>query len=164
MLRSFKLCLFGAAISLFLALGAWVCDRNSAIDEIGSKDLDVDFLVTDADSGQPIHNAEIMIRSEGGLYDGSEEDSKRPFKLRTDANGKFRRVCRNNIWTWFHSRWRFTDVYCVFLPNWFLEVSAAGYETSGVVNLHDDYDGKTERAAPARDRLLVSVPLRKARQ
>src|SRR4051794_20826931 len=70
-----------------LGLLVWGIDRSQTIKWVGGADLSVEFVVTDADSGQPIPNARVNIFCEGGFYDGAEEDFKVAFDIRTDDAG-----------------------------------------------------------------------------
>jgi hypothetical protein len=145
-----------------LGLAAWGFDRSQTIRWVGATHLDVQFLVTDADSGQPVQGACIHVWSEGGFYDGAwEKDRGKLFELRTDAAGRVCRECRNNRCSGTQSRLRFTNSYNVTIPSWSLRVSAEGYQPSTWVDL--EYAGKCVRAGPERDVLMVHVVLKKTK-
>jgi hypothetical protein len=151
---------FASCVSLGLA--AWGYDRGQMIDWIGDTDLEMDFLVTDADSGQPLPDARIQVRCEMGFYQGSDEDREKPFELQTDPAGKAHRLCRHNWCIGRQSGLRITDTYHVYIPYWFVRVLADGYQTSAWVEVPEEYRGKVQHERRQRDRLTVRISLKKA--
>jgi len=73
--------IFLATALLFGAI-TWGCDRSEMIHWLGVTDLDIDFLVTAANSGNPIPKARIHIRSEGAFYDGGWTTKKDPLSFK----------------------------------------------------------------------------------
>jgi hypothetical protein len=129
---------------------------------VGGADLSVEFVVTDANSGQPIPGARVNISCDGGFYNGVDEDRKGAFDIRTDAAGIARRLLRNNRCIGTQSLLKFTDTYHVYTSAWNLRAFAEGYRTSEWIHLWKDYDGKAERDGPEKDRLIVPVAVQKA--
>src|SRR6266487_4248331 len=69
---------------------------------VGRTDLTVEFVVTDAETGEPIRGADISIQSYGGLNaDGHRlqetNREKEELKLTTDEAGTARYVCRDSM-------------------------------------------------------------------
>jgi hypothetical protein len=89
---------------------------------VGHTDLLIEFIVSDADTGEPIPNAKIQIHSEGGLC---EEREKEDFQLVTGSTGKVQRLCRQCMC--FGTRGWNIDTFEVHLPWWSYRVSAPGY-------------------------------------
>src|SRR5437660_36526 len=102
------------SLCALVALAAIGIDRSQTIKWIGGTTLDVDFLVSAEESGQPIPDARIELRSHGGFYDGGDKDEGL-FEVRTDASGMARRQCRNNRCIGTQSRLLFTDTRHVYI-------------------------------------------------
>jgi hypothetical protein len=147
------------------AAAAWAIDRISLLDWIGGADLSVKFIVTDADTGQPIPNARIHIRCDGGWYDEVENDLKAPFDIQTDHEGTATRLLHNARTTGMVSGLRFTNTYHIWIPIWNLQAFAEGYETSDWINLWGD-DTRPPFCEADRgveqNRLEIRISLRKA--
>ena len=145
-----------------LGVAVWLVDRSGGIDEIGGTNLDVEFLVTDADSGQAIPNAEIHIRCDYGCwYDGADGDLNKLLTLKTDAVGAAHRQCRNNRWTSRRSRLHFTNYYAVWIPGWNFQVLADGFDPSRSVDMAEEYRGQEKHEGPGQERLTIRVALKK---
>jgi hypothetical protein len=140
-------------------LAVWCFDRVQLIYWVGGTDLEVEFVVTDAATGEPVEAAEIGILSEGGFY--RERDEKQ-FALRTDREGVARRVCHDGMCFGTQSGLRFTDTYHVHLPWWFFRVSAPGYEGMEPVYLDEpEYVRQVRRVGPRAAKVVVKVRIRK---
>ena len=159
--RCFLSVLACLTIFSFFGLAVWVIDQSETALWVGAIELNVNFIITDASSGDPIPKARINIFNEGGFYDGADEDREKPFDIRTDADGIGARLLRNNRCTGRQSRLRFTDSRRAYWPVWNLRVFADGYETSEWIHLWDGYPGEVERESSERDRLSVRISLRK---
>src|ERR1051325_1169133 len=72
----------------------WGFDRLMLVRWVGRTDLEVEFAVTDAESGQSVPGAQIEVQSEGGFYD---EDYKQAFTLTADSGGRASKVCRDSM-------------------------------------------------------------------
>ena len=93
---------------------------------VGTTDLEVSFIVTDATTGQPIPNAIVQIRSEAGGF--SDDRESRDFMIAADSRGYAKRVCTNCMS--FGSRSFFEDTFGVHLPWWWVSAKAIGYSDS----------------------------------
>ncbi len=103
------------AVLAAIPLGVGVYDGCRTVLWVGSIDLEIESVVSDASTGQPIPNALVEVDSEGGLY----ADSKRSrFHLQTDEVGIARRLCRSCRCSGRQSNLRFTDIFSVALPCW----------------------------------------------
>jgi hypothetical protein len=112
---------------------------------VGSTDLEIDFVVLDNATGQPIPGATVEIHSEGGFY---EEDYPQDFELVADQDGIATRVCRNNMCCGT-SGWNI-DTYSVHLPWWLYRVSAPGYRATKRTDLMTVQNGSNvKRGKPA---------------
>jgi hypothetical protein len=139
----------------------WGCDRLQTTYWVGSTNLEVEFAVADAGSGDPIPGARVDIQSEGGFQ---EERDKQGFALVADPGGVARKECRNSMCFGTQSGLRFTDTYVVHLPWWRFRVTAPGYEPSEWVFLDaPEYVRQAQRAGPRRAKLVAAVSLHKSR-
>ncbi len=139
----------------------WGYDRMLMIGWVGGTDLEVEFAVTDADSGSPVPGARVEVQSEGGFY---EERDKREFVLIADASGLARKECRNSMCFGTSSGLLFTDTYVVHLPWWLFRTVAPGYSPSEWVELDVlEYVRQVKRSGHGRDKLVVHVSLHKSR-
>ena len=147
-------------VNLILLLVA--LDKMQTVYWVGSADLTIEFLVTDADTGEPIKDAEILIRSEGGFY---EEREPQELRLQTDLSGVARYVCRRSMSFGTQSGLRFTNTYCVHLPFWFVGITSPGYTSVEPFELDSlPFSRAVKEVGPQQARLVVPVSLRKATQ
>ena len=116
-----------------IPLAALGFDRVVRVCWVGYTDLEIEFIVTEADTRQPIRGAEITVLSEGGFYSEREE---KQFKLETDHEGRARRVCHDSMCFGTQSGLCLTDTYVVHLPGWYIQVSAPGYRPSKWVSVN----------------------------
>jgi hypothetical protein len=144
-------------VVLSVPLLVWGCDRIQTIYWVGSTDLEVEFVVTDAISGLPLSGAQIEVKSEGGFY---EQRDEREFTLVADPDGIARKECRNSMCFGTQSGLRFTDTYVVHLPCWLFRVTAPNYEPSDWVDL-DVWENvsRVQRVGPGRAKLVVPASL-----
>jgi hypothetical protein len=144
----------------FVLLLVWGWDVVQTRWWVGSTDLEVEFVIVTADTGQPVPGARIEIRSEGGFYEGRET---REFVLLTDGSGVARKECRNNMCCGTRSGLGFTDTFSVHLPWWQFRVSATGFESSEWVYLLDVVRDRqrADRIGPGKAKLVVPVSLQK---
>ncbi|QJW96933.1 hypothetical protein [Frigoriglobus tundricola] len=122
---------------------------------VGSTDLEVEFVVTDAAGDEPVPGAILDIDSEGGFY---EEREPRSFQIVLGPDGRASHVCRRSMC--FGQDGLFTHTYAVHLPWWRFRISAKGFQTFGPTNLDDiEYRRAVRRNGPGKSRLVVPVSL-----
>lgn len=152
-------CLAVAAV----ALGVWGYDRTTRIFWLGHTDLEVEFVVADADTGEPVEGADVVVESVGGWY--ADEDQRRDaggFVLRTSAGGSARRSCRDSWVIGADSGLGFSASRSVRLPRWWFRVSAPGYLATESSPLDEpEYRRAVQRMEPRADRLEVRVRLQR---
>jgi hypothetical protein len=142
-----------------VSLAVWGSVHVPCICWVGGTDLEVEFVVTDAATGEPVEAAEIAIVSEGGLY---RERDEQQFVLRTDREGVARRVCHEAMCSGTRSGLRFTDTYRVHLPWWYFEVSAPGYGSTEPAYLDSpEYGRQVRRVSPGVSKVVVNIRVRK---
>lgn len=124
---------------------------------VGSTDVTIEFVITDADTGDPIEGAEVSVRA---TEDSSTESGEHLFSLRSDQHGSARYLRRDNRCGGARSRLGLTDTFAVYPPDWRVEVSAPGNVPAEpfVVGNHPR---RSERTGPGQSRMLIPVALRK---
>ncbi len=127
---------------------------------VGRTDLTVEFVVTDAATGQPIEGADVSIHSYGGFY---AERGEMDLLLKADSRGAARYVCRDNMCCGAESTLRFTDTFSAHLPEWSAVVKARGYVSTEPFWL-SDHPARTavKRIAPRQSKIVIPVALRKS--
>jgi hypothetical protein len=132
---------------------------NRVIYWVGSNDVEITFVVTDAATDEPIQAAVIHVHvGEGGFCD--ERDTK-DFALTTDEAGTVKRISKQCMCSGNLGRGR--DSYGTHVPRWLFEVSAPGYHTNQTIDL-DIYSRSVKRGELAGGipaRLVVPVSLKK---
>jgi hypothetical protein len=142
-----------------LPLLTWACDSLGTIYWVGRTDLEVEFGVTDAATGNLIPGARIEVQSEGGLY---EERGKQEFVLVAGPDGLARKECRGSMCFGTQSGLRFTNTFVVHLPWWRFRVVADGYEPGEWKYLDvPEYVRQTRRNGPGKAKLVVPMSLQK---
>jgi hypothetical protein len=128
-------------------------------DWVGSTDVEVEFAVADAETGQPLPGATVQVRQEPG---GFCKDQPAPqFSLVADATGGVKRLSEHCMC--FGTRGLGKDTFAVHLPLWQFQGSAPGYTPSEWIDLNDfDRFVRKVRRERGMARLLVTVELRKA--
>jgi hypothetical protein len=117
-------------VSLLLALvvvgtSAFLLNLRGGIEWVGRTDLDIVFEVTDASTGLPVNGAIVQV-------DGDQDYR---CKLVTDEKGRASKLLKDEFCSGYYVRSKLTrrvikDTFHVLLPDWFLQVSAPGYERS----------------------------------
>jgi hypothetical protein len=121
-------------------------DRLWAIHWVGSTDLEVEFVVTEARSSAAIPGARVEIQSDGGFY---EERDKQEFALVTDLDGVARKVCVDSMCSGSRSGLGFTDTFAVHLPFWRFRVVADGYKPTVLGSLDvPEFQRQARRTSP----------------
>ncbi|HJT75697.1 MAG TPA: hypothetical protein VJ739_00695 [Gemmataceae bacterium] len=149
-------------IAAAVCLIVYAFDRIQLIDWVGFTDLEIQFIVTDAATGQPVKDATISVHSEdGSLY---RERDETQFALQTDQDGIARQVCHDNLCSGRQSGLGFTNTFSVALPSWYFQVSAPGYRpTEGVWLDPRKYSRQVQEVGRRATRLVVLVAIEKAR-
>ena len=138
------------------ALGVWGYDRAFTKFWVGGTTLEVEFVVTGAETGQPVEDAAIDLRTESSLSDGRADEK---WTIVTDAAGCARRTA-DAMCTGRSSGLRFTDTYSVRLPWWYYRVQASGYEPPDWTPLQPEgARRRAERVGPRASRLVVPIVL-----
>lgn len=120
MLRRRRVWLIGLVL---VPAALWVCDRIGMIIWDGVADVEIIFMVSDADTGQAVGSATIDVNSRGGCY-GEPHDQA--FMLVADDMGVARKRCQC-MCSGRRSGLRLTDTFGVTLPQWDVSVAAQGY-------------------------------------
>ena len=142
---------------LVVGVAVAVYDGSQVIVWIGGTNLDVAFVIAEADSGRPIEGASVAVET------FSERDAEPPnIDLVTDSDGVAALVIPGLTTTGRQSALRFTDTYAINLPYWRFRASAPGYTISDWLKLHEPGRGlEAKRVAPFRAKLVIPVTLRK---
>jgi hypothetical protein len=148
--------ILGGSLAFLFLVAIFLPPRRS-IAWVGSTDLDVEFVISDADTGRPIAGAAVDIEQEEGGF-CSDKDAKQ-FRLVTgpDGTATHRLGCMSFGIT---STWK--DSFSVHLPHWTFVVSADGYRPSEPVELDQPlYERQVERRqGSARLRVPVTIKQR----
>jgi hypothetical protein len=137
-----------------------VYDRVELIAWVGATDLDVEFVITDADSGAPLPGARVEIHSEGGLL--AHEESKGDFVLIVDEDGVAQKARPRCMCHGDRSGLGFTNSFAIHTPWWRFRAVAAGYETPEWAWLDSiDHSRQLQRLGPGRTKLVVPISLTK---
>lgn len=151
-------------IVAFILIGlptlAVLADRRDGLRWVGSTDLEVQFLVTNAQTEEPIPDAVIDIDSEGGFYEGGRE-SKR-FQLITRPDGLVIFECPDNRCVGSESGCGWRSSRYVYPPSWRFKVTANGYAEKDWELIHDYHREGMKQLAPRRDLFLVHLRLEPA--
>lgn len=121
-----------------LALAAVFFGSSQTLVALSTRDLEMLFVVTDAETGEPISNATIRLMADPGAWNRVEG----VFKLVTDRDGRSRFVHENN------SCEDIIRPYCKTVTHidltWAtIDVSANGYKSLKNIYLHTyKYDNK----------------------
>jgi len=134
-------------ISAFFALG-------QSIKWVGHTDLEVRFLVTDAETGQPVSNATIQIRAEPGGF--CNDPPQLEFAITTDENGHAKQ--RATSCMCFGSKGTFENTFALHLPKWSFHVTANGYSATDSTCL--DIPANAQQVQRGDPFATLSVPIR----
>jgi len=144
-----------------VALGLLVYDRAVGIVWVGSTELIVELVVTDAETGEPIKGAEILVSA---LHDRDFKGQDQPVRMKTDRDGIVRQVCPNATTGGRESGLRFTNTWSVAPRDWILCVRADEYQGIEELTLSGPYRGTTTRTGPGRAKQVVPISLCKSRR
>jgi hypothetical protein len=121
----------------------------------GGTPLEITFVVTDADSGQPIANAKIEVIHQE--YSFCEPRMDVPFTLLTDRKGiakYFAKVCPcSGTETWTQ------NTFVVYLPGWHIQFSAHGYVRPDIFFLDEPEQQKRVQRRHRNEPTRLKVPI-----
>ena len=126
---------------------------------VGSTDVAIQFVVTDAETGVPIPNAVIRVHAETGGF--CEECDEREFKVQTDQSGTGTHVCKRCMC--YGSESVFENTFGVHLPEWCYRAKASGYAASDLEFLGTEEHHKSVRRSKPNATVTVPVRLSKHR-
>jgi hypothetical protein len=146
----------GLIFGVLLVLGLLLIPPRERFKWVGVTDLEIECVVTDAVTGEPLKGATVQVRSEGGLW--AERDEQQ-FSLVTDAGGSVKRLCKECLC--FGTSGRNIDTYFVHLPWWYYQATAPGYAPSEWTYLDTPENVRqVQRGKPAA-KLVVRTELKK---
>ncbi len=149
----------GLVVLSLLLLGAIAYDRTVSVRWVGSTRLTVELRVANAETQQPIDNAEILIFAESNR--GLEPEDQ-PVRMRTDRDGTVRHECPSATTAGQQSGLGFTDTRSVAPRDWLLSVRAEGYVGIEDFTLTGQRRGTAMSTGTGQAKLVVLIPLRKA--
>lgn len=155
--RYWRYILYG--IGLFLVLGVVLLLTKETV-WVGHTDLSVEFVVTDAENGQPIDGAEVSVHA----IEGWEDRVERKFHLRTPPDGIARDVSRRCMCSGRTGYYTSLDTWSVKMPSWRVSVVATGYRPCEPFLLRE-HPGRAsaQRTAPGQSKVVIPVTLKKSR-
>jgi hypothetical protein len=133
----FRLIVIGLVVAGIVALLCFIASTGTTF-ALGSRNLEMLFVVTDAETGEPIPNASIDLLMEAGAWNKEEG----VVQLVTDDEGRVRHVHENNscedVIRPFRKKETLIDLTWASV-----NVSAKGYEPVEQIWLHTaKYDNK----------------------
>ena len=129
---------------------------SQTIKWVGHTDIELGFVITDANTGQPIPDATIHFRTElGGFCD---ERPQKNFEITTDEHGRATELAKNCMC--FGSKGILEDTFGSHLPNWWIHVTATGYSTTEPTYLDNAENARRVQRCEAFATLLVPIRLR----
>ena len=152
-LKAYRATFIFIAIALFVVAIGTTVRRGNSVKWVGRTDLVVHFSVTDAETGLPVSNATVGIRSESGGF--CDDREPRSFTIATDANGNAKHTCTNCMC--FGSRSAFENTFVVHLPWWWFRATATGYSDFEPEYL--DLPANIQRVQRGKTFATISVPI-----
>jgi hypothetical protein len=130
---------------------------------VGCRDLEITFLVSDAETHEPIAAAEINVpESRSHFCEGCDD----AFKLVTDDQGMARRRCSNCMCFGYAGGAPFLrrlDTYGSHTPSWEIFASAPGYQRSERIFVGKDEFLRTLQRGNKFATMQVSIKLQRLR-
>jgi len=123
---------------------------------VGQTDIELRFVITDAHTGQSIPNATIHVRAEPGGF--CDEHPQKTFAITTDENGRATAMAKSCMC--FGSKGTLKDTFGSHLPNWYIDVTAAGYSEAEPTYLDVAENARRVQRGEAFGTLLVPIRLR----
>ncbi|MCE9564075.1 MAG: hypothetical protein K8U57_18685 [Planctomycetes bacterium] len=125
----------------------------------GHTELTINIVVSDAETGLPIKDAEVLVYSNSPRdFDGR----KQPITMKTDTEGRVHHFYGTTMVGGKTSNLGFTDTRSVRKPDWMLLVRAPGYQNVDELYLAEPKRGTTTRMGPMQDTLIVPIALYKS--
>jgi hypothetical protein len=147
-----------AVVAVVLGIVAALPPLAHSIKWVGRTDLEVQFVIIDASTGQPVPNANVFVRAEPGtLY---ESNDSREFTITTNNIGQAKHLCRNRR-SW-GSESAFEDTFAVELPSWWFHVTATGYVDTAPAYLDALENRRAVKRGTSIATIEVRIPLQKA--
>ncbi len=140
-------------------LAAVLWDRGQTIRWSGTSTLTVEFVVTDAETGQPVEGAAILIYDE---MDSRHNEPPKP-RAKTDRDGMARVISPHQRTGGRESGLRFTNTHYISVPVWHVWFAAPGFVETWPLSIEQDYRGAATRTGPRQAKLIIPVALRKVR-
>lgn len=114
------------AVGLVLALGGYalLIPSVESIKWVGHKELDIRFVVTNAETGAPVGGAKVLIHQEGRGFGENCQETK-DFTLTTGPDGTVLFHCGKSMCFGTKNQWQ--DTFAIHLPEWYFSTSATGY-------------------------------------
>jgi hypothetical protein len=125
---------------------------------VGHGTLNVEFVVTDSQSGRPITDASLEILE---LDRPPNMTGNYLFTLKTNEHGTVSKTMSGMTWgTDFDSPFR-TDTYAIDIPPWRVRTYADGYDDLDLQYIGRDGEQRrrTEYLGGSRNRLIVPIQL-----
>lgn len=148
-----------SAIGVPVLLGTGIVALLGATTKwVGHTDLEIRFVVTDVDSGRPVPNASVQVRTESsGRCDNLPA---REFTLTTDENGQAWQAVKGC--TCYGSEGAFENTFVSYLPQWSFRVTANNYSSAEVASLELTENARQVTRGPPFATLCVPIRLRKS--
>ena len=146
---------------LFLAgilvlIGLLLVPAKQTIKWVGGTDLEIECVVTDAVTRQPIQGATIQVQSSGDLC-GDKDPLQ--FSLVTDTGGSVKRLYKNCLTC--GTSGPNIDTFSVSLPWWLYQVTADGYSPSEWTELRVPENVRQVQRGHPTTKLVVAIRLEK---
>jgi hypothetical protein len=127
---------------------------------VGFRDLEVTFVVTDAETGDLIAGAQIDIPKNEPSFCS---DCEGPYTLVTDTQGSVRRTAKHCMCFGYSGRswFRRLETYGSHAPDWEFQVSSPGYRRSEWISLHEQEFRRTIQRGGEFATMDVSVRLQR---
>lgn len=147
----------GVPLSLFVMNGIGVAHW------VGRTDLEIEFVVTDATTGSPIHNAPVEVQT---AEEGLHAEYEPILTSSTNSNGVVQTLQHDTRSFGKQSLLGLNDSFFVHIPQWRFRVNAEGYAPTGWLHLPQKVNQKKQlqRVGVGKSKLIVPVELKKSLQ
>lgn len=143
--------------SIAVIIGLGTITNLGSVKWVGRKDLEVQFIVLDSESNEPLSNAKIHILQERS--GPCEDQTQRRFEFVTDGNGSVKHMCKDCMC--FGSRSTFEDTFASHVPAWRFHATADGYEDSQREDLENLEFAKRVKRGDRYSTLSIPIRLQK---